>query len=82
MGRIPRSGCYFDMLVSLESEPCATPKTAGAPVLLSRLASHVRWHSGPEGSLRFGQHSALRPINYFEPSKLLEACAEKEGMKA
>ncbi|CAK9075344.1 unnamed protein product [Durusdinium trenchii] len=31
---------------------------------------------------RFTKNKAYLPINYFEPSKLLEACAEKEGMKA
>ena len=31
---------------------------------------------------RFTKNSNYLPIDYFEPSKLLEACAAKEGTKA
>ena len=31
---------------------------------------------------RFAKNSNYLPIDYFEPSKLLEACAAKEGTKA
>ena len=38
--------------------------------------------SHSEAQDRFTKNSNYLPIDYFEPSKLLEACAAKEGTKA
>jgi len=52
---------------------------AGLPRVLERLKSY-----GAIAKERFTKNKAYLPIDYFEPSKLLEECvqAEKMGMKA